>query len=464
MERLKNTLRCYGLLVVVSLYALVLVVLHRSGRFPQAAPHDLSQAVSRAVTVEGRIVGFPSTRWEQTRFVVEGRVLSNPFHGKTCVTLRFPARHLAPGDQIRVRGWLYAPKTSKVPGTFDEEGYWKAHGIFVLMRVWDWEALELLRRPRFSLERAAFQFHHAFRRFWEARLAPDAAALLLGITIGAREGLSKELKNACIRAGIYHMVVVSGQNVGMVVLCGMFVSSLVGIPRRRLLGVCAGPLIFYALAVGTDPPVLRATVMALVALLAAGLGRDTIPWYPLVWAAGVLLLIDPAQLVGASFQLSFIATASLLVALPWSERITQKRHWAWRWLLRAGLLTLAVQIGLWPILAHYFGTLSLAGLPANIVLFPFCTAILLVGLLMGTGGVLAPAWIPEFLIKGMEVFLNWSVAVIHFFAGWDWAMISVSRPSFWMACAYYTVLCGILWVVHFYGKTHPTNPGSRLQP
>jgi len=447
----------YGLAICVAGGMGVLVGLHALGLFPGAGLHDLSRLVGAPVTVlEGTVLDFPSTRWYQTRFILDGHAVPlTGFTGRVVVTLKFPDYSLMPGDRVRVRGWLSAPRSASALRTFDEQEYWSSHGVFALLRVWDRGGFELVHRPRWSLERLAFRFHHAFRQFWEARLPEDAAALLLGITIGAREGMSKQLKDACIRAGVYHMVVVSGQNVGMIILAIAALFTALRVPRRHLLWVCAVPIIFYALAVGSDPPVARATVMAIGGLLVLALGRDTLYWYSLVWAAGFLLLIEPAMLFGASFQLSFMATASILAVLPWSEAFLIEKSFLLRWFLRAGVFSLAVQIGLWPLLAHYFGKLSLIGFLANLVILPLASLILFLGLLLGTLGLIVPEALPFFLIKGIDSILNGTLWLITTLAGFEQAMVPVARPSLGLACAYYIVLFGILWAVRWRAKNAP---------
>ena len=98
----------------------------------------------------------------------------------------------------------------------------------------------------------AWEFQQRFRKFWEENLPEKEAALLLGVTMGGRGRLSRELKNACIRAGVYHIMVVSGQNVALLISLVIGLLRLFRVPARHALWVCAGPAIFYAVVVGAD--------------------------------------------------------------------------------------------------------------------------------------------------------------------------------------------------------------------
>src|SRR5262249_48775159 len=150
----------------------------------------------------------------------------------------------------------------------------------------------------------AWNFRQRYRQFWEQHLALNEAGLLLGVTIGARGILPSDVKNACIRAGVYHIVVVSGQNMSLIVSLGVALLLLIHLPRRHAIWACVVPIFFYTTVVGGDPPVMRAAVSALVGLSAFALGRDIPRFYPLLLAAGVILCLEPAALLGASFQLS----------------------------------------------------------------------------------------------------------------------------------------------------------------
>src|SRR5207302_4288060 len=184
------------------------------------------------------------------------------------------------------------------------------------------------------------------------------AASLLGTTMGARGVLPSSIKEACIRAGVYHIVVVSGQNMSLIVGLGVSLLWALRVPRRHALWICLVPIVFYTAAVGGDPPVVRAAAMALVGLLTAALERDIPRYYPLLVAAGWILWFEPEALLGASFQLSFGATLSILTIWPyWHERKKAGARW-WKWLKEAALMGLAVHIGIWPFVVYYFHRFS----------------------------------------------------------------------------------------------------------
>src|SRR5205823_6114012 len=135
--------------------------------------------------------------------------------------------------------------------------------------------------------------------------------------------------------------------------------------------------------VGSDPPVARAAAMAIATLAVLSLGRDVPGYIPLVLAWFWILLREPEALFGASFQLSFGATASLIAAWPWIRGLSRIRSRILRWLAEAGAVSLVVHIGVWPLLVYYFHQMSLIGFLANWTIFPLSGVLMVAGLALG---------------------------------------------------------------------------------
>jgi competence protein ComEC len=441
-----HALRRYALAVCAAIYVGTLIVLHALGLFPRAGPHDLSRLIGQpVVTLRGSVVGSPLTRWGQTRFLLEGRAIPlSVYRGRVAVNLNVAAPDLMPGERVQVRGWLYAPRLADARHSFDERAYWAGFKTYALMRVWSAESFQHEAScRRLTLEQTAWRFHQNFKRFWFDRLPFDEAALLCGITMGSRGVLPSGIKNQCIRAGVYHILVVSGQKVALIIALGVACLRLLRVPRRWAFWICTGPILFYAYAVGADPPVVRASTMAVIGLAVFAMGRDVPRGYPLILAGLWMLLREPEALFGASFQLSFCATASLVWILPWFEEGRHFRNPVTRWFLEAGAVCLAVHLGTWPLLVYYFHQLSLVGVIANWTLFPLSGVVMVCGLAIGTWGVWGPGEVPSALIATMHWMLKSTLHWIEHLSAWRWAALPLSAPSTAFCVLYYGVLIAI---------------------
>lgn len=447
---IQSVLKRYALAVGVLSAAVVLFVGHGMGLFPRPGLYDVSRLIGASlVQLEGTVLDFPSLRWGQTRFLLEGSAQPlRAFQGRTIVTLAFRCEDLAPGDRIRVRGWLSAPREPSLSRDFNERRYWAGRRVFSMLKVWSEDGVERLSpAPRYSLRRLAWVFYCRYRDFWQAKLPSEEAGLLLGITVGAKGVLPSEVKEQCIRAGVYHIVVVSGQNMSLIVGLGVLLLGALRVPRRQVIWVCAMPIVFYCTVVGGDPPVTRAAVMALTGLFCAALGRDIPRYYPILLATGWILLQEPEALLGASFQLSFGATLSIIIFYSlWETRKRRRSHVA-AWLEEAGLMGLVVHIGIWPLLIYYFHRLSFAGFLANWTVFPLSGILMILGLVVGTWGVLAPGSVPQGLITATEMLVRWTLAWIGYMSRWRWAYVTFASPPLWAIIVYYAILFSILFMV-----------------
>jgi competence protein ComEC len=444
-------IRRYALIASLAVYVAILISLHWAGCFPAPGAQDVSRLIGvPSVELEGRIIDFPTIRWNQTRFLFEGKAFpGNRYHGRVAVTLSFPRPDLGPGDRLRLRGWLSTPRPASRWHPFDAQRYWAGFNTFALLKVWSEEQCRRTKPvPSLDLSSLAWRFQKRFRSYWEQRLPPEEAGVLLGLTIGGRGCLSAELKDACIRAGVYHIMVVSGQNVAVIILFALAGLRLLNVPARSHVWICLVPLVFYARVTGAGPPVLRAVVTALAGLTVLALHRDVPRFYPFGIAAGWILITDPAALFGASFQLSFGATACLLAVIPYFKRMAGVRPALLRWVLEAGVMSLSVTIGIWPVFVYYFHRFSLMGLAANGVIFPLSEVLMVLGLGIGIIGIGVPAIIPQGLERLIFMLTHWMMEGILWLSRPSWAVVAAEPLRPWVFGMYYSLLFGILLAFH----------------
>lgn len=197
------------------------------------------------------------------------------------------------------------------------------------------------------------------------------AALASGILIGEQGTLPSSLRDALRITGTTHLVVVSGQNIAIVLGAAVALLSAF-LPRRRAGLVVLLLLPAYVVLVGASPPVLRAAAMAVGVAIATAAGRRTPAWVFLAYALAVMVAAAPLLISDISFQLSAAATAGvLLIAPPLTDAIVaplMDRTWGrgiLAALVEAALVAVAAAIAVLPVQAAAFGTASLVQVPAN---------------------------------------------------------------------------------------------------
>jgi len=251
--------------------------------------------------------------------------------------------------------------------------------------------------------------------------------LAAGILYGERSGFDPELKDNFSRAGITHIVAVSGYNITIIVWILMSVLIFVGLYRQQAFWVCLCLIFLFVIFTGSSASATRAGLMGAILLLAQFLGRKSEAFRLLVYAAVILTLANPLVLVwDVGFQLSFLATVGLLYLTPVLEKkIEQWRLKNYQSLVVKDCLlpTVSATIFTFPLIAYSFGYLSLVSLLANsliIWLIPFLMffsffSIVTAAVFYPLGQVLA--WITNlglsYVIMVGEKFGSWSFSVVN---------------------------------------------------
>ncbi|MDX1665404.1 MAG: DNA internalization-related competence protein ComEC/Rec2 [Candidatus Promineifilaceae bacterium] len=301
------------------------------------------------------------------------------------------------------------------------------------------------------------------------RLLPEPqAGLLRGILLGEASSLPPDLAEAFRVTGMTHIIAISGFNI-MLLVGVLFQGSrlFTGIRPAALLAM--GGVALYTIFVGAGPSVVRAALMGAVFLATRRLlGRPSYPYASLFLAALVMTLVQPRILWDAGFQLSFAATLGLMRFVGPLERQTRSflerrvgREWAvggTRLLSEAVLVTLAAQLLTLPLILFHFGRLSLASLPANLLILPAQPAVMVVGGLATLVGMVLPA-LGQVLGWIAWLFLAYTTEMVELLARLPLASIEVE-----LGAAGLVVLYGTIWAVTWLAQMETERRRALLIP
>ncbi|MEM7480113.1 MAG: DNA internalization-related competence protein ComEC/Rec2 [Acidobacteriota bacterium] len=223
---------------------------------------------------------------------------------------------------------------------------------------------------------------HRIEGVYDAHPSSRGAALARALLLGDSLRLPEEWVRGLRRAGLAHLLAVSGLHLGLVaLLAGALARPLPPWARGGLiLAACAA----YSTLVGGRTSVLRAFGMAAAAVTASGTRRPPSPVNALAWVAAALLLDRPERLHDLAFQLTVGATFGLLVVAPTLGGAAAGR------LRKALAATVGAQLASLPILVPRFGVVGLFAPVLNLVAVPWTALSLAVGLLWTLGALIAP--------------------------------------------------------------------------
>lgn len=262
-----------------------------------------------------------------------------------------------------------------------------------------------LRAPPAGVLAVAADLRRGLQRATHGLPSPGAG-LIAGLSVGDTSAVDPALDEAMKASSLSHLTAVSGANCALVVGAAFGIAALFGAPRSIRVGAGAAALIGFVVLVSPEPSVVRASVMAIVAMTALLLGRVGAGVSVLCVSVVVLLVLDPWLSLSLAFALSASATAALLVlAGPLAEGMT-------RWMPEPVALIIAVplsaQLACGPLLVLIAPTVPMYGVLANIVAAPAAPVATMIGLLaclcsglpVIASGLAALSWLPAAWIAG----------------------------------------------------------------
>ncbi len=283
-----------------------------------------------------------------------------------------------------------------------------------------------------------FQIKKFYSQSFTRHLPEPEATVARAMMLAERKELSSDLNTQFSRAGLSHVMAISGMN--MTLLVGALQAMALALSWRRsfTFGLVLIILSVYVVIIGFQASAVRAAVMAVILLLSQVVNRQYDPWYVLILIAALLTALNPLSLMyDIGWQLSFLAMAGLLF---WQKIFEQWLHWLpENFGCRAIAATsLAAQVFTWPLMIYYFQTFSTVFLFTNIIALPAVDIITVAALI-------APLvwWLPIIgwgVQAGILFLVRWLLLVCSVASSWPLAAISIARMAFYWYLLIYLLL------------------------
>ncbi len=364
---------------------------------------------AEAVMISGKVAGLPETFANRQRFIfaVEGidpGTLTQPIRPhRIRVSIYEPGLRVKAGEHWRLPLKIRRPRGFMNPLRFDYEAWLAASGMDATAYVVDAEQATRLQsaggidrwRSEISANVARLSGEHE-----------QGSALLQGLVTGDRRAFSDKTWEILRLTGTSHLLAISGLHIGLAAGLGYFLGGvawrLLRLPgSRRGSSVVFAALLAagYAALAGFSLPTQRALFMFLLFALASLLARQRLGLNALLLAAVVLLVIDPAAALGASFWLSYTAVFLILLAAG----VIQRDGAFWGLCKLQCLLT----IGLAPLTAIFFGQWSPLGLIVNLLVLPIFSFFIVPTALIAVMSSFLWPQAGAVLLQGLSLTLQW---------------------------------------------------------
>jgi competence protein ComEC len=448
---------------------------HRQLLFPNFPANHLRSVMNEnnELYLEGLLLHEPERLPNRSRWYLRVERIWHPagaqeISGDLLLNVRQLRREWHYGDRIRAQIRPTVPKDSGNPGGFNYATYLSRRQIYAIGFLESDEKIELVERAPDRWRGAVESLRRRIRRYIESYFTPESGALMKALVVGDMGEISKKMRADFTAAGVNHVLSISGLHVAMLGLVVFWLVRWAGSFNLYLLLRCNlikiatfcsfVAVIFYTALAGAMVPTVRSAIMIGVYELAVLLDREEEVLTSLTFAALLIALVWPGVIADISFQLSFLAVFSIAwgmrqvfraVAAPEKDQLPQERSRIRPKLRSVGMhlaVPLLATIGTGPMIAHYFGHLSLAGFVSNPVVVPLVGFVVVpLGLAISFISLASPELVTP-IVSVTEWLLWLSGRLVQWFASLPFAHISVPAPNLWEIGVLYLLIASLLWL------------------
>ena len=372
------------------------------------------------------------------------------------ITNRYRTLHL--GDGIEAAAYLEEPMNFS-DATFDYAQWLKRHGYFAETFIFynQWQKTKVSLRQMSFLQRtslAAAGYREKLMKVLESNLDSTHLAIVTAMTLGDKQLINRDVKEDYSITGASHVLALSGLHLTILYGLLLFLMSWCEriLPRvfRRGLSELLILLILwsYVVLVGMSSSVVRSAVMLTIYSFVTLLNRDRLSVNTLALTAIIMLVSNPYNLYDIGFQLSFVSVWAILLFYPLIYELIplkqKKSLVVVRWLWGMIAVSLAVQLGTAPLIAYYFGRVSMLFAVSSLIAVP-CTMVIVSAsfcLLLLSSFPSLSSFIGKFISVITET-LNTS---LHWLATLSYASIENVHISILQLFIYYFMLMAI-WIL-----------------
>ncbi len=353
-------------------------------------PNEFTEFFETKHKWEGLVVEDPDIRSKRQLITFQ------PFgHSQRILLTLSKGQKFFYGDWVMVEGKI---KQAKAFNDFDYPGFLERFNVYGVMSYP--KVLILKHNKANSVKFYLLKLKEKFSKKIAGFLEEPENSLALGILIGAKKSLPADVMENFNITGTSHIVALSGFNITIIVVALGFLAWVAG--RKASFWISVLIIAGFVVITGGSASVIRAGIMGGLLLLGFQAGRLYSVLPALLFAAAIMLAINPKILYwDVGFQLSFAATLGLVIFMPTLEKLTQK--WPKLWGAKSIFFaTIVATVSTLPLVLFYFGRLSLVSLLANLLILPVVPMAMLFGFLI----------VLPFFAPGFALIAGWLLAYI----------------------------------------------------
>ena len=359
-----------------------------------------------------------------------------------------------PGNKIYLSGTYQKGREKRNPGEFDYNQYLNSKGITGLFISYDTDSINIISNEKNYFKSVIHQVRKNLDKIIHDLHQPETAGLLRGLLLADRSEIDYETKNEFINSGVIHILAVSGLHVGYILIIFVFIFGRFGIYLRSILTILG--LLAFMFLTGVPPSVFRATLMAIIIIIAFLSNRGTNIINSISIAAVIILLFDPKEIYNPGFQLSFSAVLAIGILYPKFQeliyRLDIKKIWV-KYILLFSAVSLSAQIGTLPFTLAYFSKLSIIALFTNLLVIPTVGIIIGIAFITIIVGLISYP-LSIYFATANDLISGLMIEVIRFTGKLDFSFLRIREYSLYDSIVFYTFTAFVLFALSIIKKSY----------
>ena len=329
---------------------------------------------------EGKVVSAVSNRGDSSSYILKGHI-NGDIQAK--VTLYTSETNARLGDTISIGSCTFS-RISK-DYLFDSERYYKSDGVFLSLN--NAKDMNIKAGDRKSLENIITEYRERITDDFCIKLGEDSGDLLSGMVFGEKRGMEQDVKTAVYRCGIGHILAVSGLHVSVAVIVLMGLLKMCHVNKFVAFAAMEALIIFIISLANYPVSAVRAAIMMNFFYAAGLFRRQNDTFNSLAGAVLLICLIQPYVVYDTGFILSVAGTFGIGVFAPYMTKDMPRETFLRKLTVNFAVM-LCTTVCILPFSLMFFDETSLISPLTNIIIVPFCSASMVIGLVYAlTGGV-----------------------------------------------------------------------------
>lgn len=344
------------------------------------------------------------------------------------------------GEKVQLIGVLEKPDVARNEGGFNYKNYLYSQNIYSIITVNSTKNIFKLENSKFNL---IYLIRKSIYNIFSKLLPKNHMSILIGMIIGDTSQTSEEIKADFKISGISHLLAVSGSNVAYIVLAIKFLFNK--ITTRNVSNIITIIfIIFFMFISGCSASVVRAAIMAIIAIFSEIISRKSNTYASIAVSALIILIYNPFTVYDMGFVLSFLGTLGIVLLSSKINNCFKVTNNLAKIIVETISVTLAAQIVLLPIMWKFFNTISIISLLTNLIIVPITGVITIFGIMMYFIGLI---YLPvaRLFSYSIYVLIEFIIKVSSLCANVPFAQIILATPSWIVILIYYLIVYKFFW-------------------